>query len=171
MINVHEQKSLGMVRMSGTFPAEKCLGILKNHLAEFGLDVETSIFCAVTDGASVMKKMGRFSALEHQICYAHALLVTVCDVLYSLITVPDMEEENTDFSDNGDENIYNHDFDINLVDVKIPSLVCELECVIKKVCSLINLFRKSPIKNEVLQKSVKLEHRKELTLIRDCKTR
>ena len=57
-INVHELNSyynLGMVRISGTFPAEKCL---KNHLIEFSLDVETSIVCAVTDGASVMKKTG-----------------------------------------------------------------------------------------------------------------
>ena len=43
-----------------------------------------------------------------------------------------MEEENTDFNDDSDENICNIDFDINQVDVKIPSLVCELECVIKK---------------------------------------
>ena len=92
--------------MSGTFPVEKYLAILKNHLAEFGLDVETSIICAVTDG--VMKKMGRLSALEYQLCYPHAFQLAVCDVLDSPITVPDMEEENTDFSD-ADENIYNYD--------------------------------------------------------------
>ena len=73
-----------------------------------------------------------------------------------------MEEENTDFSDNGDENIYNDNFDINQVDVKKPSLNCELKSVIKKVRSLVNLFKKSCIKNEVLQKYVKLEHEKEL---------
>ena len=130
-INVHEQNShynFGMVRMSGTFPAEKCLGILKNHLAEFGLDVETSIICAVTDGVSVMKKMARLCALEHQLWYAHALQLAVCDVFYSPVTVPDMEKENT--------NIYNDDFDINQVDVNIPSLVCELECLFKKVRSI-----------------------------------
>ena len=44
--------------------------------------------------------------------------------------------------------------DINQVDVKIPSLVCELECVIKKVRSIVNLFRKSFNKNEVVQKFV-----------------
>ena len=132
-INVHEKNShcnLGMVRMSGTFPAEKSLGTLKNYLAEFGLDVETSIVCAVTDGASVMKKMGRLSASEHQLC--NALQLAVCDVLYSPIIVPELEKEYTDFSNDDDENIYNDDFDINQVDVKIPSLVCELECVIEK---------------------------------------
>ena len=40
--------------------------------------------------------------------------------------------------------------DINQVDIKIQSLACELKRVIKKVHSLFNLFRKSPIKNEVL---------------------
>ena len=33
------------------------------------------------------------------------------------------------------------------------------------------MFRKSPIKNEVLQKYVELEHGKEITFTRDCKTR
>ena len=58
----------------------------------------------------------------------HALQLTVCDVLYSPIIVPD-------FTDDGDENIYNHDFDINQIDFKISSLVCELECVIKMFTS------------------------------------
>ena len=50
-INFHEQNShfnLGIVRMLVTFPAEKRLVILKNHSAEFGLDIKTSNACAVT---------------------------------------------------------------------------------------------------------------------------
>ena len=66
------------------------------------------------------------SALEHWLCNAHALQLAVCDVLYSPITVPDMKEENTDFSDQGGENIYNDDFDINQVDGTIPTLVWSL---------------------------------------------
>ena len=58
-----------------------------------------------------------------------------------------MEEENTDFSDDCDETIYNFDFDINHIDTKIPSLACELECVIKKELSLVNLFKKCSIEN------------------------
>ena len=42
-----------------------------------------------------------------------------------------MEEKNIGFSDDGDENIYNDDFDINQVGDKISSPVCELECVKK----------------------------------------
>ena len=34
--------------------------------------------------------------------------------------------------------------------------------------SLVNLFRKSSIKNEIRQKYAKPEHGKELTLIKDC---
>ena len=37
-----------------------------------------------------------------------------------------MKEENTDFSDQGGENIYNDDFDINQVDGTIPTLVWSL---------------------------------------------
>ena len=45
--NVHEQNSHynnGMVRMSGTFPAKKCLGILKNHLAELVWMLKLQLF-------------------------------------------------------------------------------------------------------------------------------
>ena len=111
--NIHY--NLGMVRMSGTYPAEKCLGILKTYFA--GQDFEMSIACAVTDGASIMKNKGRLSTLDHQLCYAHALQLAVCNVLYSPIIVSDMAEEKIDYNDNDDENIYNDSFDVNQVDV------------------------------------------------------
>ena len=86
-INVHEQNShynLGMVRMSGTFPAKKCLGILKNHLAEFGLDVETSIVCAVKDGALVMKKKGLIVCIGTSALLCSCL--SACSVLCTLFS-------------------------------------------------------------------------------------
>lgn len=43
--------------------------------------------------------------------------------------------------------------------------------IITKVRNIVRVFRKSPTKNEILQYYVKLEHRKELKLILDCKTR
>lgn len=59
-INVHlksEFWNLGLARIVGTCPAEKCIEIIKQKLATFGLDFESDIVCITTDGASVMKKV------------------------------------------------------------------------------------------------------------------
>ena len=37
---------------------------------------------SATNGASSMKKFGRLSGIEHQLCYDHGLHLAVCDVLY-----------------------------------------------------------------------------------------
>jgi len=42
---------------------------------------------------------------------------------------------------------------------------------LKKVRKVVKLFRKSTVKNEVLQKYVVAEQKKELSLVLDCKTR
>lgn len=48
-----------------------------------------------------------------------------------------------------------------------PNIQKSLDCARK----IIKLFRKSPIKNAVLQKHIEIEHHKQLTLLLDCKTR
>ena len=42
--------------------------------------------------------------------------------------------------------------------------------MIKKVHEIVRIFNRSPQKNEILQQFIVLEHKKELTLLRDCKT-
>ena len=49
--------SLGMVRVFGTMPAEKCVQLLGTKLAMFGLSLQHDIVAICTDGASVMKKV------------------------------------------------------------------------------------------------------------------
>lgn len=61
-INVHQKKNhfnLGLVRIHGSATAEYCIGLVKERLASFGLDLETDIIANTTDGASVMVKVGR----------------------------------------------------------------------------------------------------------------
>ena len=50
------------------------------RLFEFGLDFQEDIFASITDGAQVMKKFGRISPANHQLCYLHALHLAVSDV-------------------------------------------------------------------------------------------
>ena len=70
------------MRIFGSFPAESCLGEIEKKLKEFDIYLERDIVAATTDGAAVMKKVGRLLSVHHQLCYAHGLQLAVCDVLY-----------------------------------------------------------------------------------------
>ena len=43
------------------------------------------MFGVVSDGASMTKKFPRLLGTEHQICHAHGLHLSVCDILYKHI--------------------------------------------------------------------------------------
>jgi len=85
-INVHEKGgafwSLGLIRVNGSMPAAKCVSLIEEKLSEFGLSLAADIVCIVTDGASVMVKVGNLIETEQQVCYAHAVQLAVLDVLY-----------------------------------------------------------------------------------------
>ena len=55
-------------------------------------------------------------------------------------------------------------------DVNLRSLAPTIGPVVKKVRVIIQKFRSSPVKNDSLQEEVK-KYGKELSVIRDCKTR
>ena len=74
--------NLGMTQITGSLHAEKIVDLVENKLSDFNLTMKRHIIASVTDGASVMKRFGRLSGIEHQLCYAHGLHLAVCDVLY-----------------------------------------------------------------------------------------
>lgn len=47
-------------------PAEKCIDMLDQKLSEFGISLKDDIVCIITDGASVMKKVGRLIQAHQQ---------------------------------------------------------------------------------------------------------
>ena len=101
-INIHEQNqhfNLGLIRKSGLYPAKRLPETLDHHLYSFGLSLEGSVICVVTDGAAVIKKMGKLLNTEHQLCYAHALHLAVCDLIYKHEDV-DISDEVLDAEDN-----------------------------------------------------------------------
>lgn len=191
-IHVHSYTNiwnLGMVRILGSLPAEKTLTMVKNKLAEFNLCMSKHIISSITNGAAVMKKFERLSDCEHQ--NAHGLHLAVCDVLYKKasetetessedenllngnVTDPDDSdgENEIDFGDiifsasNGDHNLHSIELNEQLQnDVSIPRLI-------EKVRKIVRMFRKSPLKNETLQKYVKIEFNTELQLLLDIKIR
>ena len=51
-------------------------------LTDFGVKVEKHVFVCVTDGAIMMVKFWKIISSAHHMCYAHAIHLVVCDVLY-----------------------------------------------------------------------------------------
>ena len=85
-INLHDEKhvatSLGMVRVTGSLPAEKAVKLIDERLLEFNLIRQKHIVGVVSDGAAMMKKTGRLLEIEHQLCHSHGSHLAVCDLLY-----------------------------------------------------------------------------------------
>ena len=84
-INLHsssKQHSLGLVRIEGTLPSEKVVDLVENQMEKFDLNLESDVAATITDGASSMMKFGRLTSPEHITCLAHAVHLSICDVLY-----------------------------------------------------------------------------------------
>ena len=169
-INVHCQNDvikLGLIRMRDSCGAEKFFQLLEKQLAHFGItNMQISIVSIVSDGASVMKKFGKISQLDHQLCYAHGVHLAVCDVLYKNRSVTHIAGE--DYDDDQDEEMYEEGFGIvtpTIASNKVPVFNLEIENVLRKVRKVVKIFRKSPVKNEVLRKYVLLEQNKELSFV------
>ena len=67
--NVHHSGghvSLGMIGLKGKMNAENFNQCIQTKLEKFKLSYKNDIICSVTDGASVMAKMGRILPCEHQ---------------------------------------------------------------------------------------------------------
>ena len=132
----------------------------------------------MTDGCSTMTKLGRLAEpVFQQLCYAHALQLTVLDVLYAKKNQTNQTETgandlgshvNSD-SDSADEDLYQ---DLTVHETFNP---CEyrddINLLVKGVRTVVKHFKKSPLANEKLQDNTQKFHGKELTLLLDCKTR
>lgn len=150
--------NLGLYRIHGSMTAEKCVELLSNSLSEFNLSLKDDIVSLVTDGASVMVKVGRISASYHQLCFAHGIQLAITDVLYPRPETnsgePDsVGEDTSDFDSDDDENEFNEGF--QLEDEGENKISHEtVKPLITKVRKLVKMFKRSPLKNETLQKYV-----------------
>ena len=201
-VNIHSDGdlwyNLGMVRVWGSQTAETIATLVTNRLAEYGLTFD-HIIAAVTDGASIMVKLGRLLPCEHVICLSHTLHLVITDVLYKKKKKTKQSTEHMsvdgELEDEYEEEELFSDEDIQLEndqeqaepesdDEEMGSLPHQstndcapkplketIHPVIAKVRYIVNKFRRSPVKNDLLQKIVKAKFNKELTLLRDWRTR
>ena len=82
-INLHARNcqfwSFGLIRITGSIPADNCIELLEQSLAQHGLDLRKDIVGIMTDGASVMKKVGRILPVNQQLCFAHRVQLGVVE--------------------------------------------------------------------------------------------
>lgn len=180
-VNVHGREKiwgLGLTRVFGSAPAEKCYTIMSDTLIKFGLTLN-NIAAVTTDGAPVMVKMGKSlnaTNVIHQLCYAHGRHLAVCDVLYKsrniVIPITDDDESLDDLQAEIDEegsdclSMINGQYD--------PEQLTDtgnLSALISKVRKTVCIFRNSPCKNDEIFNSFRPESQKNKTLKMDCKTR
>lgn len=102
--------NLGLIRANGSIPAKKCIELLRRKLAQFEIDLDADIVDVTSDGASVMKKLGKLINAEQQLCFAHAIHLAVLGVMYKSKSKKaeeqdetEDEEENDTEENNGDE--------------------------------------------------------------------
>lgn len=189
-VNAHGKKqcwNLGLVRVEGRFPAEKCITALKTTLQDNNINIDKDITSITTDGAAAMQKVGRLLPCNQQLCFAHAIHLAVINVLYNnsntteLVAHTDtenvgVEEQVSDFEESEDEE-YVDDESVGLIEqIYIEAELVETEefgfgFLIKKVRSIVKKFRFSRTSNDILQVYVKQEFGKELKLIMDTRTR
>ena len=181
-INVHFQggfRSLGLVRIQGSLNAAKAIKLVEERLQLFDLNLNKVVVATITDGASLMVKFGRDTFPEHVICYAHAIHLAVCDVLYKkpqpqhkpsedfirLVDHCESDTENDSIAEGED------DSDEEETDNAVP-LASNLQNVVQKVRKIVTLFRRSPVKNDDnLQPYILENFGREKMLLLDCKTR
>jgi len=76
--------NLGLcVRVNGTMPAEKCVNVVDAKLKIYNISLDYDVVAITTDGASVMKKVGKIINADQQICLAHGIQLAILEVLYN----------------------------------------------------------------------------------------
>jgi hypothetical protein len=103
---------LGVTRFSCV--ADKVLILLKKKLGRFYLTLEHDIVSVVTDGASVMVKVGKLIHPLQQLCFAHGIQLAVVSIMYSkndqTINATEIDRNEQDNFDNDDDDHDEYDY-------------------------------------------------------------
>ncbi len=161
-INLHlggeEIRCLGKVRISDSMPAKRAVTLLNNALARFGLNEKDHIVSITTDGASVMRKMGRLLDSEHCERHAHGVHLAVCDVLYQGASETDTKEEEKEevaLTPGEEQDERDEEDSPGMLEEVVTDgqsyFIAEYNEVIKKERKIARFFRKSLVSNDKLQ--------------------
>lgn len=161
--------NLGLVRINGSATSVNIIGLVTTKLESFGVNFFENVISIVTDGCNVMTRIGQMIApISQQLCYAHAIQLAVLATLYKKKTIPVQEKIVNDSNDDEEED----DVLIFLNEkTKEFTLNDEIKPCLKRIRNIINIFRNSSKKNEILQSYVNEKFGKFCQLILDTPTR
>ncbi|XP_073820237.1 uncharacterized protein [Musca autumnalis] len=148
--------NLGLVYISGRCTAMAIHQMISEKLMEYDLCLENHIVATISDGPNVMKRLVSESPADGFFCWNHAIHLAVIVVLYSKNEVVVSESETESTEDDED-----YQYDINET----------FKHAVNHTRKIVNLFKRSPLKNACLQKYAIEELNKEVHLIVDVKTR
>ena len=124
----------------------------------------------------MMKKLGRITPPFQQLCYAHGLQLVIQDVFYRNQSTSTSELYYISGTD--EDEIISDDEESSGLTVQDATdlenqieLSCDIIDIVRRVRQIVKVFKRSPLKNETLQKYVKENYLNGLNLILDCKTR
>ena len=101
----------------------------------------------ITDGASLMVKFGKETSPLHVICYAHAIHLAICDVLYKRQPNAAFGDDLDSDSASAEEQGTDDEKQAEEVD-KAPTLSPDIQSIVEKVRKIVKIFRRSPVKND-----------------------
>lgn len=183
-VNVHanngEVFNLGLIRIAMKGDANTLKQLMIQKLTEFELCEENDIIGVTTDAASVMNKLGRLITSEHHQCYNHGIHLAVLDVL--TVQTPQNESGSEDEDDINDDIDVDVDLDLDanggiVVDFsgelieQSPVMMTDISSALGRVRKIVRMFRRSPVKNAILQNIVRERHGREMSLLLDVSTR
>ena len=125
--------------------SEQAIELVQGRLAKFNLNLDTDIVATITDGASVMMKVGRETSPLHIACLSHAIHLCIFDVLYkekqkiskfnnkiNNVNNNKVEEEDSDIDKTAEDNLD------ELPDIVLVSEFCT---IVTKVRKTVKIFR------------------------------
>lgn len=156
----------------------RILELVSMRLNDFGIQMDTGLVALTTDGAPAMKKLGRISHLEQQLCLAHGIQLAVIDTLYERpckgrLFDADEDDEDLLSSDEGESGAEDDDDALEVESQLLSNDFAsgQMKDAINAVRKLTKIFTPGN-KNDKLQEYVRQANNgNELQLKLDCKTR
>ena len=172
-INIHSSDDkvtikTGLVRIVGSCSAEDMVVAMKQHLTEFGIDMNKDIVGSTQDGAAVNKKFIRLVDIIGQFCLNHALHLGVCDTLYKKEN--EIEEHYFDSDESDESDCFDDCLDL-LNDDDIEQSEISYHDLLKNSRKLVKFIKNSTVRNNIFLSKVKALTGREIELHLDVKTR
>lgn len=170
-ISDNESICLGLSPIVGSATSENIYQTLLNKLNDFDIDV-TKIVASTNDGASVMTKIGKTSPFNMHLCIAHGMHLGIFSKFFLIVLAVmktffevGVNESPTNSDSEDDEEMFQID------SKNAPSTNFTCDYLLEKIRKIFRKLKKSPLKNDYLQKYVIEKHGKNLEAVLDVKTR